>query len=529
MVRCITNNYNDVDKYTTTTVMTKHVISENYQKSVGIESDINEHIPTLSDYAEQCNSVCEFGVGSGVPTWGFVHGLLKSFKKGNLVRIEGYDVSPAPEPYLQLAVLNELGFEVLFRQGNHLKAPPVSCDLLFIDSFHVYGHLKRELALHAAGVRKFIIMHDTTVDEWDGELRRLGWNCAEYAAKTGIPESELTVGLWPAISEFLSANAEWSLHKRFTNNNGLTILQRVEVAASPAGKGQGKAREASADGSLAHGGTMALDVKLRVHVSFMTTIKICKGYEWLIDAITLYVKNVHAYATKFGVTYEILICEQLDERNIVKIGDVIDLAVFGNVTILPLQQTYYNPHGYNLIEAYGKNACLARATGLFTCMTSADQMFSEEFFSFIATNLSLGVFYRFATFEVPKPACGIASQTVDEMLAYCKAANGRLCNPGCFDHEPPFKAEKLAEKSGDVMLLDTASFLQIKGWPEAPYYAYMDGVVCAVACNVFTACVPERSVCTFTFEQTHRFDDKFGRDGQAFYGSYLREKRRTCN
>lgn len=38
-----------------------------------------------------------------------------------------------------------------------------------------------------------------------------------------------------------------------------------------------------------------------VHVSFITTIKICKDYEWLVDSIILYVRNIHAYAVKYNI------------------------------------------------------------------------------------------------------------------------------------------------------------------------------------------------------------------------------------
>jgi hypothetical protein len=34
-------------------------------------------------------------------------------------------------------------------------------------------------------------------------------------------------GLWPAITEFLESHPEWKLHKRYTNNNGITIIARV--------------------------------------------------------------------------------------------------------------------------------------------------------------------------------------------------------------------------------------------------------------------------------------------------------------
>jgi len=35
------------------------------------------------------------------------------------------------------------------------------------------------------------------------------------------------VGLKPAIDEFLQQNSHWKVKEVFTNNNGLTILERV--------------------------------------------------------------------------------------------------------------------------------------------------------------------------------------------------------------------------------------------------------------------------------------------------------------
>jgi hypothetical protein len=70
-------------------------------------------------------------------------------------------------------------------------------------------------------------MHDTTVDELYGETLRVGWDANKQSKETGIPVDEITKGLWPAIEEFLEEHPEWNLEKRYTNNNGLTILSRV--------------------------------------------------------------------------------------------------------------------------------------------------------------------------------------------------------------------------------------------------------------------------------------------------------------
>jgi hypothetical protein len=104
----------------------------------------------------------------------------------------------------------------------------ITVDMTFIDTWHVYGQLKRELKKYAPHTLKYIIMHDTTVDEWQGETIRCGLNPIKQSEETGIPVEEILKGLWPAVDEFLAENKdEWVLHKRYTNNNGLTILKRV--------------------------------------------------------------------------------------------------------------------------------------------------------------------------------------------------------------------------------------------------------------------------------------------------------------
>lgn len=94
------------------------------------------------------------------------------------------------------------------------------------DTWHVYGHLKRELARHHATTRKWILLHDTTVDADVGESIRCRRDIPEQMRLSGYPRAEIERGLWPAIEEFLAEHAEWELEKRYTNNNGLTVLAR---------------------------------------------------------------------------------------------------------------------------------------------------------------------------------------------------------------------------------------------------------------------------------------------------------------
>lgn len=193
-------------------------------------SDINEHLPTLSRYASECNSVFETGVRGCVSSWAFVHGLLHngSTDENKILFMNDIDVCNINE---LLNVAEGLPICVKYEWKNNLELVlDQTYDLTFIDTWHVYGQLKRELAKFAPMTNKYIIMHDTTVDEWEGETIRskfLGWDADEQSRISGIPVEEINKGLWPAVEEFLNTNPGWVLHERFYNNNGLTILRKV--------------------------------------------------------------------------------------------------------------------------------------------------------------------------------------------------------------------------------------------------------------------------------------------------------------
>ena len=103
-------------------------------------------------------------------------------------------------------------------------------DLTFIDTWHVYGQLKRELKKFSAVTNKYIIMHDTTVDAIRGETVRKRMNVRKQSIESGFPMREICCGLWRAIEEFLNNNKNWRLKERYTNNNGLTVLERIADA-----------------------------------------------------------------------------------------------------------------------------------------------------------------------------------------------------------------------------------------------------------------------------------------------------------
>lgn len=175
------------------------------------KSDINEHLQTLKEYSMECSHITECGVRKVVSTWAFLAAKPKKYI--------GVDILPCPVENAE-RLAKESGIDFSFIQADTIDPNFVleETDLLFIDTYHVYAQLKKELDVHNQKVRKYIIMHDTTCF---GEKDQFTEDYSKH-----IPNSENKTGLLAAIYEFLEENSDWYLLKKYDNNNGLTILAR---------------------------------------------------------------------------------------------------------------------------------------------------------------------------------------------------------------------------------------------------------------------------------------------------------------
>ena len=182
------------------------VINQAPNKNSG---DIKEHLETLYEYSKECDSVFETGVRGCISSWAFLND------------IDTCDITEL------LSISKNFDVEITYEWKNNLLLElDQNYDITFIDTWHVYGQLKRELDKFSKITNKYIIMHDTTSDEIFGETIRLRMDPVKQSNETGIPFEEIIKGLWPAITEFLLNNPEWYIKERFINNNGLTILAR---------------------------------------------------------------------------------------------------------------------------------------------------------------------------------------------------------------------------------------------------------------------------------------------------------------
>lgn len=197
-------------------------IEELYLYKCREHSDIHEHLPTLRLIADKCNHITECGVRSVVSSYSFA-AALRGKVSNKLVQVD-LDTNDDIINFGKLCASE--GIDVVFHKQSDLECPMENTDLLFIDTWHIYGHLKRELERWYSYVTSYIVLHDTTVDEWLGETIRNGWDAEQQSKETGIPVEEIRMGLWPAIEDFLKTHTEWYVIARYYNNNGLTILGR---------------------------------------------------------------------------------------------------------------------------------------------------------------------------------------------------------------------------------------------------------------------------------------------------------------
>ena len=177
-----------------------------YQEHCARPSDINQHLPTLRRYAQECRTVVEMGVRTIVSTWAFLAARPASLVSVDYIHPRDHGGN-LEEVY---ALVEGEGIAFNFLQADTREIEIAPTDLLFIDTWHVYEQLKVELERHASKVQKFIILHDTVTF---GE-------CGETAGHRGLQ---------PALQEFLETDEgkKWQVGEVFTNCNGLTVLQRV--------------------------------------------------------------------------------------------------------------------------------------------------------------------------------------------------------------------------------------------------------------------------------------------------------------
>lgn len=168
-------------------------------------SDIYLHLPILYQYASECDSVTEIGLGTTANS-------VLAFLKG-CNNVTSIDIDPMPKVVASVKeYANSIGSNWNFLCKDSRLEPIERTDFLFIDGEHSYNAVKRELELHSSQVRKYIGFHDVV----------------SYASRNENPNetgSKFIEGIVPAIFEFLVQNPKWKIDYYSPYCNGLLILR----------------------------------------------------------------------------------------------------------------------------------------------------------------------------------------------------------------------------------------------------------------------------------------------------------------
>jgi hypothetical protein len=187
--------------------MSNDFFEQEYQQYRIIPSDINENLHYLYELALTCNHVTEMGVREGISTRAFLNTNAK---------LISYDFLYFESVHTLFENARQYGKDVEYKIADVRTIEIEETELLFIDTWHCYEQLKTELALHNDKVKKYIILHDTQT-------------YGLVAEDNYVEKSQSGLGVLPAIIEFMCENPQWRFKKHLTNNNGLTIIERIEL------------------------------------------------------------------------------------------------------------------------------------------------------------------------------------------------------------------------------------------------------------------------------------------------------------
>ena len=181
-----------------------HPLHKEYIQFCGIQSDINEHMPVLYQLALRCKTITEFGVGYGRSTRAFIASLLAT--EGEL---NSYEIKILDGVKELFARAEKANLQAYFHLQNVLGGVEIKpTDLLLVDSHHTYTQVFSELQMHGNKVNKYIAFHDTITF---GE----------------VGQDNGSLGIRPAIDDWMEKNKEWIIKEELLNNNGLLILEKV--------------------------------------------------------------------------------------------------------------------------------------------------------------------------------------------------------------------------------------------------------------------------------------------------------------
>lgn len=150
---------------------------------------------TYTRYAVDCQTICEFGVYTGLST--------TAFMMGHPQKLTSYDIYP--DNFLVRDILENYArdhnIDFQFKTDNSLKVQIEETDLLFLDTVHEREHVYQELKLHAPKTKKYIMIHDVAACE----------------------------PVLDAVIDYIKYDKNWKIKEHCNRGSGLMVLEKNRV------------------------------------------------------------------------------------------------------------------------------------------------------------------------------------------------------------------------------------------------------------------------------------------------------------
>ena len=195
-----------------------NVLNEQVSLSKYENVNIREHLDDLTAEAKKYDTVVELGRQNMCSTLAILLGNPKKF-----ITVDTDEPTDRWIYRKELAnrYCDVVGVDYEYRIADTLQMEPIECEMMFIDTFHSYEQLYRELNIYHKSVSKTIVMHDTVSFGQTDE--------PSSAIKTSLLDKRFVgkAGLANALDDFLLENKEWVKSRIETKNNGMSYITRV--------------------------------------------------------------------------------------------------------------------------------------------------------------------------------------------------------------------------------------------------------------------------------------------------------------
>jgi uncharacterized protein (UPF0305 family) len=223
-------------EYTITEIKSLTALEREYDRVSSTISDFIQNIVFIHDYAVKCVNILQLGMKDGTCTWALLKGLSDNTSNENKWMItcdkKSYpivkkiqDISKEEKISFTFFEKNNLDIDII--NNDYLKN---GVDMIFINTWHVYGQLKRELEIYSRIVKKYIVIHGTDSYGEYGEAIEEHQNILKRSENSGIPVNEIVKGVKFAIDEFLENNKnEWVIDIIRSCGQGVTVLRNNRI------------------------------------------------------------------------------------------------------------------------------------------------------------------------------------------------------------------------------------------------------------------------------------------------------------